>query len=106
MNPYLPDHMKKAVKNYLEEGIPPGHFLTAVLCNDLKEAIARADDINILALPNIVSWFYNNAPKACWGSEDNFNSWIESKRDPTPWCAQCGARTSRQCSCGPIADNE
>lgn len=25
--------------------------------------------------------------------------------DPTPWCAQCGARKPSACHCGPIAEN-
>lgn len=26
--------------------------------------------------------------------------------DPTLWCIPCGARTRKQCRCGPIAENE
>lgn len=26
--------------------------------------------------------------------------------DPTPWCNGCGARTSRDCVCGPLAEND
>lgn len=26
--------------------------------------------------------------------------------DPTPWCSHCGAKTYKQCGCGPIAENE
>ena len=26
--------------------------------------------------------------------------------DPTPWCHVCGAMTSKNCNCDPIADNE
>lgn len=80
MEAYIPDHMIDGVKRYIDEGIPPGSFLTAVICNDLKEAVGRADHINIKALPNIVSWFYNNAPRTCWGSEENFRAWVEAKR--------------------------
>lgn len=31
---------------------------------------------------------------------------FEKEYDPTPWCSICGARTSKQCNCPPIADNE
>lgn len=26
--------------------------------------------------------------------------------DPTPWCANCGAKFSHQCKCPPRADND
>jgi len=26
--------------------------------------------------------------------------------DPTPWCSSCGSMTSKNCDCGPIADND
>lgn len=80
MEPYLPDHMKKGMKNYLEHGIEPGSFMTAVLCNDLKGAIARADSTNLAALPNIVSYCYNNIPSTAWGSPEKMEAWINSFR--------------------------
>lgn len=80
MDAYIPKHMTGAVKQYIEDGIPPGSFLTAVICNDLKEAVGRADHINIQALPNIVSWFYINAPRECWGSPEKFEAWIAAKK--------------------------
>lgn len=79
MEAFLPDHIVGGVTRYIEDGIKPGGFLCAVISNDLKGAVARADHINIQAIPNIVAWFYNNAPKECWGSEDNFNIWLKMK---------------------------
>ena len=35
--------MVDAVKNYLEEGIPPGSFLTAVICNNFYQAVSSAE---------------------------------------------------------------
>jgi hypothetical protein len=26
--------------------------------------------------------------------------------DPTPWCANCGARREENCDCGPLPDND
>ena len=34
------------VRRYIEHGIPPGHFLTAVIEKDLCGASERADDEN------------------------------------------------------------
>jgi hypothetical protein len=73
----LPEHMRDSVLNYVRHGIPPGHFLTAVLSNDLFEAVDRADDINIRVLADYVRVFYNDCPSACWGSPNNVKAWIE-----------------------------
>ncbi len=71
----LPEHMRDGTKLYIEQGIPPGGFLTAVIENDLVEACGRADHINKRKLTDIVSWFYNVAPSNCWGSPRNFQLW-------------------------------
>ena len=42
----IPEHMWGAIVRYYENGIPPGGFLEAVINNDLREACARADEIN------------------------------------------------------------
>lgn len=73
----LPAHMRGGILRYIEQGIPPGSFLTAVLCNDLKEAFGRADDENTAAMREWVFYLYNYAPTGCWGSPDKFSAWIE-----------------------------
>ena len=75
----IPGHMAGAVKRYILQGIPPGSFLTAVLCNDLREAFARADDENAAAMHGWVKFFYNYAPTGCWGSPENYSAWTRSK---------------------------
>jgi hypothetical protein len=72
----IPARMHPGILNYLLHGVQPGNFLTAVLKNDLKEAIMRADDENIIRLPSYVRFFYNNAPIASWGSPEKFHEWI------------------------------
>lgn len=78
---YIPDYMREGVKLYIEKGIPPGGFLTAVICNDLKGAVARADETNRDRLPDYVMFFYNFAPADCWGSEENMSAWFKRFRD-------------------------
>ena len=75
----LPEHIKGGVQRYIENGIPPGSFLTAVIQNNLKESFAWADDINIARMFDIVSFFYNEAPGNCWGSKKDMESWINHK---------------------------
>jgi hypothetical protein len=35
--------MHEPITLWIERGLPPGHFLTALLSNDFMEAVARAD---------------------------------------------------------------
>jgi len=67
-----------ALERYLNHGIMPGGFMTAVLENNLKEAFARADDTNIENMKNIVGYVYNNIPSDSWGSREAVNAWLES----------------------------
>ncbi len=76
----LPEHMQSGAQLYIEEGIEPGRFLTAVICNDLKETIGRADHINRLCLFEIVSFFYNEAPAPCQGSPEKMKAWMAERR--------------------------
>lgn len=73
----LPPHIQGGVQRYIEHGTPPGDFLTAVICNDLKESFGRADEENIRRMFDIVSFFYNQAPAGCWGSEKRMMRWIK-----------------------------
>lgn len=81
---HIPEHMMGAIERYVEHGFGPGHFLTAVIHNNLKEACARADDENIENLPAYVAYFYNELPAACWGSPETMCAWIEKVRNAKP----------------------
>lgn len=72
----IPQRMMPGIRRYIEQGIEPGGFLTAVICNDLKEAVGRADDENLRNLPAFVSYFYNDVPSTCWGSPERFSAWL------------------------------
>lgn len=75
MRNLIPDYMIGGIDRWIDHGIPPGDFLMAVLCNNLKEAVARADDVNVKLLPAYVSFFYNDAPSECWGSPEKVLAW-------------------------------
>ena len=105
---YIPDRMMGGIERYIEDGLPPGGFLTAILENDLEAAVSRADEENLRNIPAYVGYLYNHAPAGCWGSKEAVAKWYEKKRDeydPTPWCAACGSMTKAGCNCGPIAEN-
>ena len=71
----LPEHIRGGAKRYIEEGILPGDFQRAVICNQLKECFTCADDINIAHMFDIVRFWYNEAPANCWGSIERMNLW-------------------------------
>lgn len=73
----LPLGLQGGTRRYIEQGVPPGGFLKAVLCNDLFGALARADGSNLYQLLEISRWFYNYAPPGCHGSKENYRDWLE-----------------------------
>lgn len=77
----IPEHMQGAVTRWLENGLEPGSFLSAVLRNDLKGAVAHADSINLPRLKDYINFFYNFAPGNCWGSVEKFENWMEMHQE-------------------------
>ncbi len=73
----LPEHMQGAARRYVKHGIRPGDFLTAVLCNDFKEAFALADSVNTACMKAWAMWIYNEAPSLCHGSPELVQAWIK-----------------------------
>ena len=71
----LPEHLQGGMRRYIENGIGAGHFLTAVLSNDLFGAVSHADPKSLEALSDIVKWLYNEAPSTCWGSKERVQEW-------------------------------
>ena len=74
----IPEHMRAGMERYMEQGVPPGHFLTALLSNDLMEAMGRADDINRESLHDYCRWLCNYAPAGSFGSPEAVKEWINS----------------------------
>ena len=81
-SPYdaIPAIQLEALQRYIRDGTPPGNFLTAVLRNDLKEAVARADATNQPLLALYVQWLYNRAPFGCWGTPEQVERWTAKRR--------------------------
>lgn len=73
---FVPHHMRDGYKLWIEHGILPGSFGEALLRNDLKGAMGKADDINSRHIKSTVAWFYNFSPSNCWGSVQNVNDWM------------------------------
>lgn len=70
-----------SLRGYVEHHVPVGSFLTAVICNDLKQAVQQADDVNLVNIPAFVEYLYNHAPSECWGSKEKHNNWLSSREN-------------------------
>lgn len=71
----LPPYMASGLAYYVIFGTPPGSFLTAVLANDLMEAMGRADLENRQLLFNYTFNLYNYAIPQCYGSHATVTKW-------------------------------
>lgn len=72
---YIPERMMCGITRWVEDAIYPGHFLTAILSNDLAEAVGRADDENMQNIPAYMGYLYNMVPSACHGSVEKMKAW-------------------------------
>jgi len=77
----IPEHMINPVKRYLERGLRPGSFLTAILENNLVESVAQADNINITQIVQWANFLWNEMPAFSWGSKENVEAWIKKKKE-------------------------
>jgi hypothetical protein len=75
IGPSILDELRKYVENHS----PVGSFLTAVICNNLIDAIGYADEGNRENLPAILGYLYNEAPSECWGSRQKMGKWLRRK---------------------------
>lgn len=73
----LPEHMQHGVVDWIKYGAMPGGFLSAVLRNDLADAFARADLVNMACMRSWAHWLYHDAPAGCWGSDVKMKQWRE-----------------------------
>lgn len=71
----IPHYMHEGVILYVEKGIKPGSFLTAILSNDFMEACRRADDNNAACMFEYGRVLYS-APIGCHGSPEKVRDWI------------------------------
>jgi hypothetical protein len=72
----IPPAILEGLTLYAQEGKPVGSFLEYVICNNLVDAVGKADPYSRVALPSIVSFLYMDMPSICWGSKKVYNAWI------------------------------
>ncbi len=73
--------LTRSVDLYILRGVPTGSFLEAVISNDLREAMARADEDSRAALFGLVSYLHNDCPGGCWGSPERYRDWMAMDPD-------------------------
>jgi len=76
----VPASTLDTLDNWAKFGLPPGGFISAVLENDLADAVGRADSRNSAALVGIIDYLINELPRSCWGSYENVAAWGEARR--------------------------
>jgi hypothetical protein len=72
----VPEHLRDGLRRYVDEHLLPGQFLTAVLANDLFDALGRADIKSRAGLYDVVAFLYNHAPGGCYGNAERVSRWI------------------------------
>ncbi len=73
----VPEHLHEGLVAWVRTGRPVGSFLTAVLENDLREAVFRADLTNLWKLRELCIWLNNFTPAFCSGSPETAKAWRE-----------------------------
>jgi hypothetical protein len=73
----VPLTLHKGLVRYFLDGIPPGHFLRAVLENNLQDAVLRADEP--ACLHSLILWLLNVVPAPSWGDPRAVEQWIARK---------------------------
>ena len=72
----LPVQLRRPVRDYIEFGVRPDNFLSAVIANNLREAVGLADStITTEVLRTLCVWFYVEAPVMCQGSDERIQLW-------------------------------
>ena len=70
--------MWESLIEYIVVGRPTGEFLAAVLSDRLRQAVIKADAINMQRLYDYCIFLDNCAPAGCHGSPTAFNDWLRS----------------------------
>lgn len=71
----IPEHMRRSLRRYIEQGAPVGDFLFAVLSNKLADAYGKADEVNTAAMFQWVQWLWMECPSPAWGSPEKVLAW-------------------------------
>lgn len=79
----VPSYMANSLFLYLQHGLPPGSFLTAILSNNFMEAVSHADANNARCLKEWAQLIYCALPSGSHGSREAVRDWIHSRQEAT-----------------------
>jgi hypothetical protein len=71
----IPFCLHDGLVRYFSDGILPGGFMQAVLCNNLRHAVLRADPVSFFCLRDLVDFLVEHAPAPAWGSREAVLAW-------------------------------
>ena len=72
-----PNNSGESFKLFVEEGVPTGSFLEALLSNNLSSACSRADHVNRRIIYEYVYFMWEELPSAAWGSPERYKDWLQ-----------------------------
>lgn len=80
----IPLRVAQQLADFAVDGVAPGHFVRAVLENNLYSAFAHADRTSKAALPDILAFVLNRMPAVCHSTEQAVEAWIAQGGMPKP----------------------
>lgn len=66
----------EALRRYVVNHRAPGVFLTAVLSNNLIEAVLSANSESRFMIPQLCEYIFHHCPGNCWGDPEAVEEWI------------------------------
>ena len=69
--------IRDMLDSYVDAQVDPGGFLTAVLANDLQDAVDRADGWSLWHIRWICRHVWSRLPSVCHGSRDAVKDWLQ-----------------------------
>jgi hypothetical protein len=75
----VPPPLQKGLMAHILHGRHVGHFLTACLSNDLRQAVGYGDDESLAGIRGIIQFLHNYAPSTSWGTPAKVEAWRARK---------------------------
>ena len=82
--PDAPVHILASINRYVEHGLRPGSFVTAVLSNDLTGALLAGDEDSLRGLRDIMRYVHWEIPGGCHGSKSIVERWLKGQVEASP----------------------
>ncbi len=77
----IPKLLMEGLTRYVEDRVPTGSFLRAVLENDLHQACMTGTAASLIHMPALSRFIYNETPEECWGSKEKVEAWLKNEKD-------------------------